>query len=115
MSQDDTECARNNRPLSLAVNGRSQSQHRGGNGRRHTTHSFGDEFVDVTAVDTPTNGSSSGSRRAVRMNSDSSAMAKSRTMITSAGDVWAAAMGCDGASLYTITKDLILTKSLKEI
>ncbi|VDO11578.1 unnamed protein product [Rodentolepis nana] len=95
VSHDDTECARANRPLSLAVNNRSQSQHRGGNGRRHTTHSFGDDFVDVTALETPTNGSSS-SRRAVRMNSDSSGMAKSRTLITSSGDVWAAAVGCDG-------------------
>lgn len=101
MSQDDTECVRANRPLSLAVSGRSQSQHRGGNGRRHTTHSFGDDFIDVTALETPTNGSSS-SRRAVRMNSDSSGMAKSRTMITSAGDVWAAAVGCGGGSLYKI-------------
>ncbi|VUZ48585.1 unnamed protein product [Hymenolepis diminuta] len=97
MSQDDIECARANRPLSLAVSGRSQSQHRGGNGRRHTTHSFGDDFIDVTALETPTNGSSS-SRRAVRMNSDSSGMAKSRTMITSAGDVWAAAVGCGNDS-----------------
>lgn len=76
-------------PLSLAAGGRSQSQHRG---RRRTTRSFGDDFVDT--AETPTNGSS-GSRRAVRMNSDSSGMAKARTLVAT-GDVWAAAVACDG-------------------
>ncbi|KAM7540364.1 hypothetical protein Aperf_G00000020385 [Anoplocephala perfoliata] len=102
ISQDDTDCARTNRPLSLAVSGRSQSQHRGG--RRRTTHSFGDDFVDA-ALETPTNDGSRG-RRTIRMNSDSSGMAKAQTMIAT-GDVWAAAAGCDGGS-FTDAADPVL-------
>ncbi|VDM30412.1 unnamed protein product [Hydatigera taeniaeformis] len=79
----------NSGPLGLAAGGRSQSQHRR---RRRTTRSFGDDFADV--AETPTNGSS-GSRRAVRMNSDSSGMAKARTLVAT-GDVWAAPVACDG-------------------
>ncbi|VDK36582.1 unnamed protein product [Taenia asiatica] len=87
--EDFTDEGPSSGQLSLAAGGRSQSQHRG---RRRTTRSFGDDFMD--AAETPTNGSS-GSRRAVRMNSDSSGMAKARTLVAT-GDVWAAAVACDG-------------------
>ncbi|KAH9286467.1 SH2 domain-containing adapter protein F [Echinococcus granulosus] len=87
--EDLTDGGLNSGPLSLVAGGRSQSQHRG---RRRTTRSFGDDFVD--AAETPTNGSSGG-RRAVRMNSDSSGMAEARTVVAT-GDVWAAAVACDG-------------------
>ncbi len=75
------------RPMSLAASGRSQSQHRG---RRHTTHSFGDDPMVIDTIETPTNGSSFG-RRAVRMNSDTAGMPRTRNFIA-AGDVWTAAL-----------------------